>query len=83
MAATATAANNIVRCWMGAGATALVVPMINAWGVGWTGTFLGLMIIFFSPMLWYIMRNGPTWRKEAKEKRDKKAEKKLAHDLER
>ena len=77
-AGTATAANNLVRCWLGAGATALVVPMINAWGNGWTGTFLGVMVIAFSPILWYIMRNGPTWRKEAKERREKKEAKQLA-----
>ena len=71
-AGTATAANNMVRCWLGAGATALVVPMINAWGIGWTGTFLGLVVLAFSPTLWYIMKNGPRWRKESKTKKEKK-----------
>jgi hypothetical protein len=70
-AGTATAANNL-RCWLGAGATALAVPMINAIGVGWTCTFLGLVVIAFSPVLWYIMKQGPRWRRGSKEKAEHK-----------
>jgi multidrug resistance protein len=33
-AGSATAANNLVRCWLGAGATSGVVPMINKIGMG-------------------------------------------------
>jgi MFS family permease len=68
-AGTVSAANNLMRCWLGAGSTALVVPMIDAMGVGWTCTFFGLLVLGFSPMLWYIMRQGPKWRRERQQKR--------------
>jgi MFS family permease len=67
-AGTATAANNLVRCWLGAGATSGVVPLINTIGIGWTATFFGLLNVVFSPILWYIMRNGPKWRRATKER---------------
>lgn len=62
-----TAANNLLRCWLGAGASALVVPMIDAMGIGWTSTFFSFVVIAFSPLLWYIMKHGPRWRREAAE----------------
>lgn len=62
----ATAALNITRCWLGAGATSGVVPMINKIGMGWTSTFFGLLVVIFSPVLWYVMINGPKWRKARK-----------------
>ncbi|KAL1969199.1 hypothetical protein VTN77DRAFT_453 [Rasamsonia byssochlamydoides] len=67
-AGTVTAANNLLRCWLGAGSTALVVPMIDAMGVGWTCTFFGLVVFGISPILWYIMKQGPKWRREARQK---------------
>lgn len=70
-AGTATAANNLLRCWLGAGATGFVVPMINAMGIGWTGTFFALVVVAFSPVLWYIMSQGPKWRRERKEKEER------------
>lgn len=69
-AGTASAANNLVRCWLGAGSTSGVVPMINKIGMGWTLTFFGLLNILFSPILWYIMKNGPKWRRAAKERKE-------------
>lgn len=71
-AGTASAANNLVRCWLGAGATSGVVPLINRIGIGWTTSFFGLLIVFFSPILWYIMKNGPKWRRATKEKQEAK-----------
>ncbi|KAF2239490.1 putative quinidine resistance protein 2 [Viridothelium virens] len=68
-AGTAAAANNLVRCWLGAGVTSGVVPLINKIGIGWTTTFYGLLIIAFSPVLWYIMKNGPEWRRATKERK--------------
>lgn len=49
-----------------------VVPMIDAIGVGWACTFLGLVVIAISPVLWYIMNQGPRWRRESKEKAEHK-----------
>ena len=77
-AGTASAANNLVRCWLGAGATSGVEPLINKIGMGWTTTFFGLLVVAFSPILWYIMENGPKWRRAAKEKKEKQAAKRAA-----
>lgn len=73
-AAAATAANNLFRCLLGAGSTAVVVPMINRMGVGWTYTFASLVWIAFSPLLWALMKYGPKWRKEKKTKIDAEEE---------
>ncbi|RFU33346.1 hypothetical protein B7463_g2992, partial [Scytalidium lignicola] len=73
IAGTATAALNLVRCLLGAGATALIVPMTNRLGLGWSYTLIGFIYIALTPMLLVVMRWGPKWRKErvAKEKRRK------------
>ncbi|KAK3300648.1 major facilitator superfamily domain-containing protein [Chaetomium fimeti] len=60
--ATATAANNLVRCWLGAGASAVIVPMIDAMSSGWAYTFVALVYLLLAPLLWVIMRWGPAWR---------------------
>jgi hypothetical protein len=67
--ASATAAVNLARCLMGAGATASVNPTIAAIGVGWTFTLwtglMALSLVFVA----VEMRYGAIWRKrrEAKE----------------
>ena len=71
-AASVTAANNLFRCLLGAGSTAVVVPMIDKMGVGWAYTFASLVWIALSPTLWLLMKYGPGWRKEKKEKEDRK-----------
>ncbi|KAF5232798.1 hypothetical protein FANTH_12809 [Fusarium anthophilum] len=43
-AGTVTASNNLLRCLLGAGAAAAVVPMINAIGTGWTLTIFASSI---------------------------------------
>ena len=68
--ATATAANNITRCWLGAAATAVVVPMIKRIGAGWTFTFVAGLWVCFVPPLWAVVRWGPGMRVE-KERREK------------
>ncbi|EXJ93733.1 hypothetical protein A1O1_02126 [Capronia coronata CBS 617.96] len=69
--ATATAANNVVRCLLGAGATAAIVPMIEAMGRGWTFTFLTFFLIATSPMLWLIYFRGMKWRSERYDREDR------------
>ena len=71
-AASATAANNLFRCLLGAGSTAVVVPMIDKMGVGWAYTFASLVWIALSPCLWLLMKYGPGWRKDKKERQDRK-----------
>ena len=71
--ATATAANNLVRCGLGAGATAAIIPMINAMGKGWTFTFLTMFLVATSPMLWAVYFWGMKWRGQRNE-RDRRAQ---------
>jgi hypothetical protein len=71
--ATATAANNLARCGLGAGATAAILPMINAMGRGWTFTFLTFFLISTSPMLWAVYFWGMKWRTQRNE-RERKAQ---------
>nr|ASK38707.1 major facilitator superfamily transporter [Paecilomyces divaricatus] len=66
--ATATAANNLVRCWMGALAVAVMGPAVEAIGIGWMGTVICAVYIGLLPMLMLVWRKGPTWRREKREK---------------
>ncbi|KAF2501610.1 MFS general substrate transporter [Lophium mytilinum] len=70
-AATASAACNLARCWLGAGATSGVAPLIGKIGIGWTTTFFGLLAVVFSPILWYVMQNGPKWRRATKLRKER------------
>ncbi|KAK2000207.1 MFS general substrate transporter [Colletotrichum falcatum] len=63
---TVVASNSLLRCLLGAGATAATVPLINGVGIGWAMTVLGGLNALFMPLLWYIMRKGPEWRKKSK-----------------
>lgn len=62
--ATATAANNLVRCLLGAGATAAIVPMIDAWGRGPAFSALVGFLLATSPMVWVVYYRGHRWRDE-------------------
>lgn len=70
----ATAANNLVRCEIGAIFSAILLPMANAIGWGWSYTILALLFVGFAPMLLVIMKKGPQWRKARKAKEDKAKE---------
>ncbi|KAJ6099908.1 hypothetical protein N7467_001443 [Penicillium canescens] len=63
-AAKATAANNFGRCLLGAGATALIDPMLSAMGRGWCFTFIALIMLATTPLLMIVIRKGPHWREE-------------------
>lgn len=77
--ATATAANNLVRCLMGAAGTAVIIQMINGMGRGWCFTFIAAVVLFASPMLWAEMRWGPQWREERRVRiEQQEGEKKVA-----
>ena len=60
--ATATAANNLVRCLIGAAGTALIIQMIEAMGKGWCFTFLTAVVFVLSPLLAVDVIWGPKWR---------------------
>jgi sugar phosphate permease len=74
--ATATAANNLVRCLTGAAATGSIEPIIRAIGTGWAFTLLALLFTIPSPVLWVIATRGPKWRKQRIERMLEEAEKK-------
>lgn len=61
--ATAMAANNLVRCFLGAGATAAVNPMIARLGTWWTYLIVAGCMVAVSPLLVVIYRRGAKWRK--------------------
>lgn len=62
--ATATAANNLVRCMFGAVATAVIDYMIDGMGRGWCFTFLSLLMAACMPVLRVVEKRGPRWRRE-------------------
>lgn len=72
IAAAATASNNFVRCLLGAGATALINPMLKAMGRGWCFTFIALVMMAMSPLLAVVIRYGPRWREERRIKQEAK-----------
>lgn len=66
--ASATAALNMVRCLMGAGGTAAVLPIVNGIGIGWTFTLLaGVLIVSLGMAVVQIMM-GSQWRRKRLEK---------------
>jgi multidrug resistance protein len=71
---TATAANNLVRCLVGAGGTGIINIMIDRMGRGWCFTFIALVCIAAMPMLWIELKWGPGWREERRVRMDKDAE---------
>lgn len=61
--ATASAANNLVRCLMGAGSAAVIDVIIESVGVGWCFTIWGLLVSGLGvPLLLLVCRYGPGWR---------------------
>lgn len=75
-AATASAASNLVRCLLGAGASAVANPMIEALGNGWAFTLVGLVELAFLPVLLLVMKNGIQWREKRREKEKRREEEK-------
>lgn len=60
--ASIMAASNLSRCLVGAGGTAIIEPMIQAIGVGWSFTVLGLVLFACSPMLYAVRCFGARFR---------------------
>ncbi|KAI4174128.1 MAG: hypothetical protein LQ346_008281 [Caloplaca aetnensis] len=63
--ATATAANNLIRCSFAAASAACAVPLVEWLGVGWAYASAGLIAMFASALLWVLILWGPCWRREA------------------
>ncbi len=75
---TATAAMNLARCWMGAGAVAAVVPLQNKIGLGWTAVVIAGCFALLSPIVLVVMKHGPRWREEKALKEEAKKKRKDA-----
>ncbi|KAF3407473.1 Quinidine resistance protein 2 [Talaromyces pinophilus] len=69
--AAAGAAFNLVRCLLAAGGAAIVNPLLNSIGRGWTGTLVALSWILLSVCWWAVIILGPKWRKQAKKAESK------------
>lgn len=79
---SATAANNLVRCFMGAGGTAIIVIMIERLGRGWCFTLIAAIVVFCSPILWVLEKWGPEWRHARTRRLAEEQEKKLKAEQE-
>lgn len=77
---TATAANNLCRCMIGAGGTAIIDIMITSMGRGWCFTFIALVCAAASPILLLSLKCGPRWREERLVRMEKLAEEKMAQE---
>lgn len=71
-AGAATAASNLTRCLLGAASTAAISPLIDAVGSGWAFSILGFLYLLGAPLLLLMMKNGVKWRRQMKEKEDRK-----------
>lgn len=71
--ATATAANNLFRCELGAAASAAISPMRSAMGEGWAYTTLALISIAVSPCLWIVAHYGIKLRQKRNRKEEEKS----------
>ena len=67
-AGQATAANNLVRCFLGAAASAVVGPMLKRLGRGGTYTIVGGVWAAFVPLMLSIMKWGKAWREEKRKR---------------
>ncbi|KAF2724354.1 MFS general substrate transporter [Polychaeton citri CBS 116435] len=70
--AAATAANNVVRCLLGAAASAAIQPMVEAMGNGWAYTLLALLFLLSTTGPLASMKYGIQWRKAKKERVEKR-----------
>ncbi|GFF76401.1 citrate synthase [Aspergillus lentulus] len=62
--ATAMAANNLVRCFLGAAATAIIHPMILKWGNQTTYWAVAGAMLSVSPLLGMVYWKGLIWRRK-------------------
>lgn len=62
--ATAMAANNLVRCSLGASAAAAVDPVIQKLGVQWTYCAVAGIVVAVLPLLVLVYLRGLEWRRK-------------------
>jgi multidrug resistance protein len=64
--AAASAAGQFLRCLVGAGGVALVNPMLDNLGSGWTSTVVAVVWVVMSVCWWSVIYWGPRWRNARK-----------------
>lgn len=79
--ATASAASNLVRCWLGAVGAAVIDYMLNAMGAGWCFTFWGLVLCLGVGVVVLEYRYGLRWRARRFLRLEEKRRKKQSHQL--
>lgn len=72
--ATASAANNLVRCWLGAVGAALIDQMLRGMGWGWCFTFLGIVMAIGLCFVLLEGKYGMEWREKRRVRMEKKKE---------
>lgn len=72
--ATAIAANNLGRCLLSAGGSAVVKLLVHAIGYGWCFTLVGALLAVFSPLLYLLVSRGPKWREQRRVKMEQDRE---------
>ncbi|KUI54228.1 Quinidine resistance protein 1 [Cytospora mali] len=75
------AASNLTRCALGAVASAVIQPMIDRVGIQWAYMIYGCVYLLFAPLLALQYFKGHQWRRQAKDREDKKNERQLAEDV--
>ncbi|EIW66819.1 hypothetical protein TREMEDRAFT_13664, partial [Tremella mesenterica DSM 1558] len=78
-----TASFNLLRCLMGAGASAVVQLINNSVGSGWTFVILSGVCLAGSPLPIIAYKNGPKWRRRMREKAKEEKEKRRVGDKEK
>ncbi|PWY86674.1 MFS transporter [Aspergillus heteromorphus CBS 117.55] len=63
----AGAANNLVRCLLGAASAAFIIPLIGATGAGWAYTIIAGILAVLSPVVWVVLVYGEGWRRRGTE----------------
>lgn len=62
-----------MRCWLGAGGSAVTQPMLSKLNAGWTYTLLALLSCICSiPLMLAEIRWGMKWRREREQRLRKK-----------
>ncbi|KAI9246065.1 major facilitator superfamily domain-containing protein [Phascolomyces articulosus] len=70
--ASVTAANNFVKCLLGAVLIAIIEPGIDQIGIGWMFTLLGLLMCINVAFIPILIKYGPKWRIQRSEKEEQK-----------
>ncbi|KAK9351041.1 putative MFS transporter [Lipomyces doorenjongii] len=69
---TVTAASSLVRCWVAGAGTAVIAYMLDGMGWGWCYTFLGIIFVLATSLLWVEYKWGMNWREERQQREERK-----------